>query len=479
MSQFDVVYDKLEAAKTTIEAAKADLQAMEEIKPPVEPPIELPVEPPVEQEPEMPKGVSLRPIALLDTKDWPVGIQLISDIDETDTTLVSRIASDAEGRFALLAFEPPNGKILPGTEIVARFNASIDAPGGSPCMFVEFFQGEEKFAEQDVAIRHDGLRFYNASAPSDALPDPERSDNVYAKWGFRTNVPEAKKYFAGGIRLYVEHDNSGSTKPTEPEPTLPPSNPAGTKLIYSATPQIIDLTSKASEIDKWFRDRIGAGFIGEANPKGLALAQAPDGRPAMRLSLNPNDARSNGFQIRRNLNGLNARRAVISCDMYIPSKLRWRTKPGIKFIGLSNGKSVGQGNSYPPDQQEGQYSRIIFWLPDDLSDMYFGLYHYARNRKENPDKQGKYWGSQYNSKIKAPRNRWFTIEHELILNTPGKANGVLSAILDGKTIIQLTGQDLQPAELGLRDAAYLWMESKKAKSENGEIYWTNFQCYTD
>lgn len=72
---------------------------------------------------------------------------------------------------------------------------------------------------------------------------------------------------------------------------------------------------------------------------------------------------------------------------------------------------------------------------------YLFLYTYWMDMKKDPD--GHYWGNMLapaeSARVVPERGRWFCLEHMILANTPGKADGQLAAWIDGKLYLHFTG----------------------------------------
>lgn len=156
------------------------------------------------------------------------------------------------------------------------------------------------------------------------------------------------------------------------------------------------------------------------------IARAPGGRVALQMNIPKGENKLNAFWLDPLGNpGVDA--ACLSLNVYFPSGFQWAPGGGKMAWGLWGGDRAHYlSGGTPPSQQEGWSVRNVTGNPG------FRLYSYNLNR---PDNHGQY--SVHSPKWMSSdwrTERWHKIEMEIVMNTPGKADGYAQMWLDGKNL---------------------------------------------
>jgi hypothetical protein len=158
----------------------------------------------------------------------------------------------------------------------------------------------------------------------------------------------------------------------------------------------------------------------------MSIGRAPDGTVGLQMNIPKGQNAANAFYLDPLGNrGVDA--ACLSVRIFLQNDFEWtRQGGGTKMAwGLWGGepRSLG-GGTYPSDQKG--------WSVRNVNSIWgFGLYSYNLNRSSKHGQYGERvdrWGSS-----NWGPGRWHTIEMEVVLNDPGRANGYAQVWLNGKS----------------------------------------------
>jgi hypothetical protein len=156
-----------------------------------------------------------------------------------------------------------------------------------------------------------------------------------------------------------------------------------------------------------------------------AIGRAPDTTTSLQMNIPKGENASNTFYVSP-LGSRGVDAACLSLRVFLPTGFEWPTRPGGTKMGwgLWGGDEARKlSGGTPPNEQLG------FSVRNVNGQSGFKLYSYNLNR---PDRFGQYsapvaawmssaWGT----------GRWHKIEMEVVMNTPGQANGYAQIWLDG------------------------------------------------
>ena len=147
--------------------------------------------------------------------------------------------------------------------------------------------------------------------------------------------------------------------------------------------------------------------------------------------------------------------------------------PGL--CGYDNTQSTSSGCNTGggfPDGFDGWSARGM-WREDGVLENY--VYHAGQTNYYGDD---EYWGAQ------AQPGQWHRVQHRVVLNTPGVANGILEAWLDGnKVLSDDTYLFRNTANIGINlfyfSTFYGGNDSSWAPSQDQYVFFDNFRISTD
>jgi hypothetical protein len=157
-----------------------------------------------------------------------------------------------------------------------------------------------------------------------------------------------------------------------------------------------------------------------------AIGRAPDGTVGLQMNIPKGQNASNTFFVSP-LGSRGVDAACLSLRVFLPNGFEWPAQPGGTKMGWGlwggdEAKLVGGGT--PPNQQLG-------WSVRNVNNQYgFRLYSYNLNRPNRFGQYSKYGAAWMSSAWRT--GRWHKIEMEVVMNTPGRANGYAQLWLDGK-----------------------------------------------
>lgn len=160
--------------------------------------------------------------------------------------------------------------------------------------------------------------------------------------------------------------------------------------------------------------------------KRISIGRAPDSKVAIEMAI-PKGANKSVTFFLDPLGTRGVEAACLSLKVFLPNGFEWPapgggTKMGWGLWGGTETRLVSGGT--PPSQQLG-------WSVRNVNSVYgFRQYSYNLNR---PGKHGAYgpYGARW-MRDGWDTGRWHTIELEVAMNTPGKADGYSQLWLDGK-----------------------------------------------
>ena len=134
--------------------------------------------------------------------------------------------------------------------------------------------------------------------------------------------------------------------------------------------------------------------------------------------------------------GLNPKAVRISVDLYISEG--FDTVIGGKLFGISGGKGAAGGKvAGKPgcaNKTGGWSSRVNISKSNRPN-----VYSYHQNRKTACNAKGNKHGQIYGGKKAIPTGRWVTFEQQIVMNSPGKADGSVTLWMDGQPMVRETG----------------------------------------
>lgn len=151
-----------------------------------------------------------------------------------------------------------------------------------------------------------------------------------------------------------------------------------------------------------------------------------------------------------------------------------------KLPGLSGGKSNGGG--YLPDGTDGWSARYMFHGTDINFYLYYpDLFRHFGDSLPIPKK--KYYGAGpvLNPGFVLRPNVWYTVTQRVVLNTPGKSDGLIEGFINGKKCAQQTGirfRDVSDLTIDRIYFANFLGGSGKKTSSREHICFDDFYVYT-
>lgn len=204
--------------------------------------------------------------------------------------------------------------------------------------------------------------------------------------------------------------------------------------VWRADPGPADLGKSGAE---FFAERWGTGVRGDA--QALRVAPAPDGLPAVERRVRAGTVE--GFVIwgdQLGRPGAQAARATV--EVWWEEGFRYPPEftGGKLGLGLWGGEITEAGT--PARSQPGWYDVLMLYgRPHNPVGAGLGLYSYHLNRREPESGGAQYGQGMIGEEIAIPTGRWVRVEHEIILDRPGRADGMTRLAVDGRTVIEREG----------------------------------------
>jgi hypothetical protein len=151
-----------------------------------------------------------------------------------------------------------------------------------------------------------------------------------------------------------------------------------------------------------------------------------------------------------------------------------------KLPGLSGGTSNSGG--YLPSGKDGWSARLMFHGTQIKFYMYYPeVYKLFGDSK--PIKKKSYWGMGpvFNPGFTLKTGVWYTITQRVVMNTPGKSNGLVEGFIDGKLCASQKGirfRDISSLKIDKIFFANFFGASGKPPSKTESICFDDFAVYT-
>ena len=186
---------------------------------------------------------------------------------------------------------------------------------------------------------------------------------------------------------------------------------------------------RSSDVGKSIRSVISRSeFSPDVTPRGatnrVSVGRAPDGSTALQMNIRRGANKSVTFLLDPLGNkGVDA--ACLSLKAYFPPGFEWPKDGGQKLaFGMWGGSRYNNAGGVSPSRQKGWTVRNVH------SKHGFRLYSYHLNRRSRFGQQGapvaRWTPGRWHT------GRWHNIEMEVVMNTPGRANGYAQIWLDGR-----------------------------------------------
>ena len=155
----------------------------------------------------------------------------------------------------------------------------------------------------------------------------------------------------------------------------------------------------------------------------IHIAKDPLGRPAIRMDVPKGKVPNTSFMVAP-LGDPGADRACLSVEVLVPGDFDWGAGGGKLGWGLWGGAIGCTSGGCPAASQTGWVQRNVRGSNNGTRVPGQRLYSYHLNR------DGEH--GEYGAPMPMPKGRWMRIEQEIVMNTPGRADGYARAWVDGK-----------------------------------------------
>jgi hypothetical protein len=172
-----------------------------------------------------------------------------------------------------------------------------------------------------------------------------------------------------------------------------------------------DLQARLGSTDWGLIERVSV--VKASNPQGAALEVDLRGAPAAA----PGQTAGAGFEWAPQLID-GPRAGCASYGLFLDPKFSFAT--GGKLPGIFGGRA-GDDRDAP-----NAFSTRLAWNADGVLDIYGHMPGLASSRGLTNER----------NEVSLPRGRWIAVDQEVVLNTPGRSDGVLRVWLDGKLIFE-------------------------------------------
>lgn len=123
-------------------------------------------------------------------------------------------------------------------------------------------------------------------------------------------------------------------------------------------------------------------------------------------------------------------------ELYVAYDVRLRA--GFSFVktGKMHGLAGGAANTggTAPNGSDGWSSRLT-WVRDGVASQY--VYH--ADLEQNPPYGDNFRWKRDGKDLRMPTGEWFTVEHRVVMNTPGKKDGVIQGWFNGEQVLNVDG----------------------------------------
>ncbi len=114
-----------------------------------------------------------------------------------------------------------------------------------------------------------------------------------------------------------------------------------------------------------------------------------------------------------------------------------------KLPGLDGGAAPGKGRAEAgerPGPDQGFYALVMFGSPETIAGERRGrlalhpyVYHQEMGANDvTADGRPVYWGNSFGARYELRVNRWYTITERVVMNDPGRSNGLIEIYVDGR-----------------------------------------------
>ncbi|MDX6750947.1 hypothetical protein SH611_14085 [Geminicoccaceae bacterium 1502E] len=207
--------------------------------------------------------------------------------------------------------------------------------------------------------------------------------------------------------------------------------PSCVREVWRADPGLRDLGKPGT---RFFAEHWGTEVRGDVD--ALRVAPAPDGLPAVERRVRAGTVE--GFVVWGDQLGRpGAQAARASVDIWWEAGFRYpREFTGGKLaLGLWGGEITEAGT--PADAQPGWYDVLMLHgRPHNEVGAGIGLYSYHLNRREPVSGGAQYGQGMIGEEVSIPTGRWVRVEHEIILDRPGRTDGVTRLRIDGRLVLE-------------------------------------------